>query len=87
MSNFSFIENKLTRESLRWDYDIIKKYNLIRYFKNRDPNAPFFLNNDLNRYEWYHLHTCASWTYSMRSMEHIAKYGWDSFVQKQMNEK
>ena len=39
-------------------------------------------NTEISDYDWYNGHSGASLAISLRSMEFIAKNGWDKFVAK-----
>ena len=78
--NFSFIKDSLVLETLQWDYNVVEKNDLWDYFKNHDIKKPFMFSNEINDYKWYDGHSGASWALSMRTMERIAKNGWENFV-------
>ena len=52
----------------------------IEYFKKN--KKPFMFNTEISDYDWYNGHSGASLAISLRSMEFIAKNGWDKFVAK-----
>lgn len=82
MKDFSFIGDLDVRESLEWDYNIVEKNNLWEHFKKHDEESVYIFSSELSEYDWWSGHSGASYAISLRYLEHIAKYGWTSFVCK-----
>jgi hypothetical protein len=82
MKNFSFIQDPDVREALEWDYNIVEQNNLWDHFKKNDQENVYLFSSALSEYDWWGGHSGASYAISLRYIEHIAKYGWSSFVCK-----
>ena len=77
--DFSFVEDKLFRETYEYDYKVISRLELWSNLKNHNPNEPFMFSSWENL-KLYPGHSGASYACSLRCMERIAKNGWENFV-------
>ena len=92
--DFSFISHKLTRACYEDAWTTIHKVNgAIEYLKNKNINKPWMFINDaeanniMNELSMYHFHSGASLSLTMRQMETIVKYGWDTYVESEIKTK
>ena len=75
--DFSFLENKSIRETLKYDFDVINSTDgLWEKLKQHPSNQPFLFNN----LHLSTLHSGSSRELSLQTFESIAKNGWSSFV-------
>ena len=84
--DFSFVSDKMWRETLTHDYGAItpEGWNAL---KMHDSSRSFMLHTNGGiwadiRSKMYDGHSAASESCSLRTMESIAKSGWDAFVKK-----
>ena len=77
---FSFVKDQYQREILEHDYKVADDNNLWNFFKNHEIEKPFIFSRELVEYGWSEEHSGASWALCMRDLEHIAKYGWESYM-------
>ena len=52
----------------------------MELFQNHEIEKPFMFSRELAEYGWSEEHSGASWALCMRDLEHIAKYGWESYM-------
>ena len=88
LGDFSFINDKLQRQTLEYDFNIINNIpGAWEAFRNHDEDKSFMYNtkngiwNEISN-QVYQGHSGASYGLSMRTFEYIAKYGWENFVKK-----
>ncbi len=82
--DFSFFENKLWRETLTHDYACLTREDWLA-LRDHDSDDSFMW--DTNGAVWDSIrakmsddHSAASMACSLRNLERIAKFGWDSCV-------
>ena len=85
--DFSFVDDKLMREMLTYDFNAINEIGEKAWeaFRNHDPANSFMYHThgdiwDKIGNKVYEGHSGASYGLSMRTFEKIAKYGWENFV-------
>lgn len=88
--DFSFISDEMWRETLAHDYATLTHVGW-HALKHHDPNKSFMWDTngaiwDSVRSKLYDGHSGASMACSLRSLEHIAKFGWDEFVKRSQSE-
>jgi len=84
--DFSFIKN-YTAEMLKDAWDAVEKTNGWEFMKNHGPRSYAFDDppeklKEINRAMKYDCHSGASYGWTMRQMEAIAKNGWANYVTK-----
>jgi len=77
--DFSFVEDKLLRETYEYDYKVISRLEKWGNLKNHNPNEHFMFSSWGNL-QLHPAHSGASHAMSLRCMEQIAKNGWENFV-------
>ena len=88
--NFSFISDALTREALTNTYNAVDKLNMWSFLKTFEPPSDkgYMFSSSPELYlisaecENTYGHSGASWGFSMRHIEYIAKNGWSQYVSK-----
>jgi len=75
--DFSFIEDMFQRKALEWDYEVTRKHNLWEYFRKYEDEFLYVFHT--SRYIWWPCHNICSKNVSLKTMEYIAKYGWDHY--------
>lgn len=85
MGDFSFVTDDMWREVLTHDYACITDIEW-RMLEGHDETKSFMWDTngrawDTIRAKLYDGHSAASMSCSLRTLERIAKFGWDSFVQ------
>jgi len=85
--DFSFVDDKLMREMLTYDFNAINKIGEKAWdaLMNHNSDMSFMYHTrgtiwDEIRDNLYPGHSGASYGVSMRIFEKIAKYGWENFV-------
>lgn len=89
IGDFSFVTDNLERMVYEdaWKTINTLDINYINYIKNKNINESWMFTTDknalyiMNNLEMKDYHSGASMALTMRAMEHIIKFGWDSFVQ------
>ena len=93
VGDFSFIDDALLANTLKYDYDQINDIpGAWTALKNHDSNSSFMFDTyggiwGTIRSKMSDLHSGASSAISFRNMEYIAKHGWDNYVKMRMNKK
>jgi hypothetical protein len=93
INTFNFIQNENTRIMLSTAFNAVTQLELwgfIREFSNSEANISFAFSNDIrvsqiyNKIEelGYDGHSPASFGYTMREIEYIAKYGLDEYMRE-----
>jgi len=91
VGDFSFIEDALFANTLKYDYSQINDIpGAWTALKNHNPNNSFMFETDggiwgIIRSKMSDLHSGASGAISLRNMEYIAKHGWDKYVDMRKN--
>jgi hypothetical protein len=86
--DFSFIKDKLIRETLEYDFKIINNIpGSWDEFREHDLDKSFMYQTYGQIWEKiaqqaFPGHSSASFGMSMRTFEYIAKHGWESYVNK-----
>ena len=85
--DFSFIKTSIEREALTHDYQVIENIGVDAWkaLSNHNPSQSFLWDtkgdiwDTICKQMWYG-HSGASMALSLRSMEYIAKHGWEDYV-------
>ena len=83
--DFSFISDNLHREALTHDYQVIESNFAWKVLKNHNPDNSFMWHThgaiwDNIRIKMWNGHSGASMSLSLRTLEIIAKQGWENYV-------
>jgi len=79
--DFSFISNPLIRIYLKWDYKVVKEHNLWDYFRAFDETNQERYLYHISKYDWWEGHTILTRGLSLKTMEYIARYGWNRYYE------
>ena len=87
IGDFSFVSDSMEREALTHDYKAIESIgiNAWKALSNHDDNASFMWEThgeiwDTIRKSMWWGHSSASMSLSLRTLEYIAKQGWDKYI-------
>jgi len=86
LGDFSFIKDKLTRETLEYDFNIVNNIpGAWNEFREHDLDKSFMYQTCGQIWEEiaaksFPGHSSASFGMTMRALEYIAKHGWEKYV-------